>query len=147
MVVAGFRAFRQPPGPFEPVEAALLRKWLRGEWVWVFSEELLDEYREVLLARGVRTNRVNRFIELVAEHASIVVPRQVTAPLPDPGDAHVIGTARASGTSVLTRNVADFPPSVVRAVTPEGALKEIETHLRHPMVRRRRRGPKARVAR
>ena len=102
------------------------------------SEDMLDEYREVLLARGARSVRVNRFVELVAEHARIVVPRRVTGPLPDPDDAHVIGTARASGTAVLTRNTADFPPSRVRAISPEGALQEIETYLHHPMVRRRR---------
>jgi predicted nucleic acid-binding protein len=138
VVVAGIRAFRQPPIPSEPIEAALFRKWLRGEWTWVVSEELLDEYREVLLTRGARSVRVNRFVEVVAKHARMVVPRQLRAPLPDPDDAHVIGTARASGTAVLTRNVTDFPPSLVRAISPEDALKEIETYLHHPMVRRRR---------
>ncbi len=48
-MVAGFRAFRQPPDPSEPIEAVLFRKWLQGEWTWVASEELLDEYREILL--------------------------------------------------------------------------------------------------
>ena len=99
VVVAGFRGFRQPPSPLEPIEASLFRKWLRGEWTWVTSEELLDEYRDVLLARGARPVRVNRFVEMVAEHARMVVPRRVSGPLPDPDDAHVIGTARASGTT------------------------------------------------
>lgn len=42
-------------------------------------------------------------------------------------------------TAVFTRNIADYPPSRVRAIPQENALAEVETYLRHPIVRRRRR--------
>ena len=142
VVIGGVRAFQQPPVPSEPVEASLLRRWLRGEWQWIVSAEMLDEYRNVLLTRGARPSRVARLIVLVSQHSRVVGARRVRATLPDPDDEHVIGTARAAGCAVLTRNVAHFPASLVRSVTPEQAMAEIDVYLRHPMRRRRLNRPR-----
>lgn len=137
VLVAGVRAFQLPPAASDPPEAVLLQRWLRREWNWAASTELLDEYQYTVLVRGASPGRVERIIELVSQNVRLVVPRPVPEVLPDPDDAHVIGTARAAGTAVLTRNIEHFPASVIRSVTPQQAMAEIDAYMRHPMRGRR----------
>lgn len=138
VVVAGVAAFRRVRRPDEPFEAALLRRWRQGEWRWVTSEPLLEEYRDVLIARGARAEKTERIAALIRKHARLVEPRRIAEPLRDPDDAHVIGTARAAGAPVVTRNVAHYPAHLVKCFTPADAWVQVDAYLKHPMTRRPR---------
>ena len=138
IVVAGAGAFARPALPSEPIETQLLRQWMDGQWNWVTSAELLAEYQALLIQRGAPERRVLRAITRIRERARLVLPRPVTIGLPDPGDAHVIGTALAGRSPIVTRNVRHYPADLVTALTPDQAEERIQEYLRHPLVRRRR---------
>ena len=100
---------------------------------------LLAEYEEILLRGGAPLARVQRILTQIKKRARIVPPHAVATPLRDPGGAAVIGTARASGAPILTRNVSDYPASLVTVCTPEEMMGRIEAYLNDPMYRRRQR--------
>jgi predicted nucleic acid-binding protein len=138
IVVAGAGAFARPAVPSEPVETQLVRRWMAGQWRWVTSEELLTEYVALLIERGAPESRVYRVINKIGERARIVVPRSVPQSLPDPDDAHVIGTARAAGAPIVTRNTRHYPAGLVTVITPQQMEERIREYLKHPMSRRRK---------
>ena len=45
--------------------AEIVRRWARGEFTWLFSNDLLDEYSEKLLERGADVADVAFFIKQV----------------------------------------------------------------------------------
>jgi predicted nucleic acid-binding protein len=139
ILVSGAGAFVRPASLSEPTETELLRRWLNEDWVWVTSEPLLAEYEEILLRGGAPLARVQRILAQIKDRARIVTPHPVATPLRDPGDAAVIGTARASGAPIVTRNVNDYPASLVTVCTPEEMIARIEAYLKDPMYRRRQR--------
>lgn len=138
VLVAGAAAFRRAREPDEPFEAALLRRWRKGEWRWVTSEPLLTEYRDVLILRGAKAEKAERIVDLIRTHARLVEPKPIAEPLPDPDDAHVIGTARAAGAPVVTRNVVHYPAHLVKCLTPADAWVQVDAYLKHPMTRQPR---------
>jgi hypothetical protein len=79
----------------------------------------LAEYTALLIERGAPEPRVLRAIATIRDRARIVIARPVTQALPDPEDAHVIGTALAGGSPIVTRNVRHYPADLVTALTPE----------------------------
>ena len=138
VVIAGAAAFRdQPPQPQEnePLETQLVRRWLDGHWRWVTSEELLEEHQEILIRRGAPERRARGYVQFIRESARVVVPRAVKEPLRDPDDSHVIGTVRAAGAPLVTRNVEDYLGRRPRVLTPEETVREVDSYLRHPMVK------------
>lgn len=110
---------------------------MAGQWRWVASEELLAEYAALLIERGAPEPRVLRAIAVIRERARIIVARPVTQGLPDPADAHVIGTARGGGAPIVTRNVRHYPAGLVTVLTPQQMEARIQEYLKHPMLRRR----------
>ena len=138
IVISGAGAFARPISPTEPIETTLLRRWLIGEWTWITSDPLLSEYQELLLRRGAPEPRVRRIISEIRARSRMVVPRTVKVSLPDPGDAHVIGTSLAGGGPILTRNVTDYPATLVTTVSPEQMSEVIDRYTSDPMYRRRR---------
>ncbi len=57
VLVAGVSAFRKPYVPGKNPSADLLYRWAgKGNFVWLVTEDILDEYKEVLKRLGVRSN-------------------------------------------------------------------------------------------
>lgn len=142
IVVAGAAGFPwRPPtlGETRPLEAEIMERWLNAHWRWATSEELLEEHESLLVRLGAPEERARRIVGLIRERARIVVPRSVDPrALPDSDDAHVVGTVRAAGASLVTRNVDHFPPAIgIRVYAPDQMVEEIDRYLSHPMTRRR----------
>jgi hypothetical protein len=136
IVVAGAVGFSRQPLLVVAPETRIIKHWLGGEWKWATSEELLAEHEDVLIRRGASDEKAHRIVEMIREGARMVVPKPYEAPLPDPGDRHVVATVRTAGVPLCSRNVQHYPESVIRVYTPEEMLVEIDRYLQHPMVRR-----------
>lgn len=138
VLVSGAGAFARPAAPNEPIETTLLRCWMDKQWIWIASAPLLAEYQEILLRRDVPQSRVGYILTEIGKRAKVVSPRRVSGSIPDPEDAHVIGTALESGAPILTRNTGHYPSGLVAAITPEQMMDRIRDYLSHPMYRPRR---------
>ena len=70
VLVAGIAGFREPFVPGRNPSADVLQKWAeRGNFIWLVTEDILDEYKEVLKRLGVRRNLIGRVISLIRERA------------------------------------------------------------------------------
>ncbi len=105
------------------VPARLLDLALSGHIEVVVSNELLAEYREVLLRPKFRFSEgdVDAVLELMRSRAISVVPVPQPVTTPDPKDQFVIDLAATSGAVVVTDNTRHFE-GFPRVVTPAEAL-------------------------
>lgn len=107
VLVAGIAGFRSDP-PRTP-SAVLLRDWCESPtFIWLVTEEILEEYVEVMTRLNVRG--AARIARLIGEEAETV---QVTARiggLPHAGDAHFAECAESGRADFLvTLNRKHFP--------------------------------------
>jgi predicted nucleic acid-binding protein len=112
-VIRGARAFRQkPPVPDTP-ELILILSWVEDEhaFEWLFSEAILEEYREVLRRLRVPRNAAGRFINRLHEAGVLVEVRERGEYSPDPKDDPFYHCAIGGGADyIVTDNTRDFPP-------------------------------------
>ena len=68
-VIRGARALRQKPSAPDTPELLLILSWIEdeGAFDWLFSETILEEYREVLRRLKVPRNAAGRFINLLRD--------------------------------------------------------------------------------
>ena len=117
VVIAGAAAFRG--APLHPVtdSGRFLLKWIEdGHFQWLYTEEILDEYKEVLKRFGVRPAAIGTFINLVREEGVLIRVRKNPGISPDPADDPFCACAEAGDASfIVTLNPRDFPQSRIRA--------------------------------
>jgi len=113
VVIRGARAFRQkPPQPNRP-ELTLLEGWIEDErlYEWLFSDAILEEYRQVLGRLKVPANAVGRFVNLLRAGGTTVNQPVTGTFSPDPQDDPFYQCALAGNAdAIVTDNVKDFPP-------------------------------------
>ncbi len=98
----------------------VLQAWMAGRFRWVISEEIFDEYREVLLelASGKPEVDVNRILKLVAVGAEKVRPVAFARPIcTDADDDKFLGAAVAAG--------AEFVVSGDKALLKVGTFRQV----------------------
>jgi len=113
VLVAGISGFRDSP-PRVP-SAALLRAWTESStFVWLVTEDILSEYREVL--ERLNVHAAAEIVALIREEARFVRVTRHIEGLPDRDDAAFVDCA-ANGDAdfVVTLNPKDFPQSKLRA--------------------------------
>ena len=117
VLVAGIAGFREPFVPGRNPSADVLQKWAeRGNFIWLVTEDILDEYKEVLKRLGVRRNLIGRVISLIRERAEEIKLRSSIEISPDPGDepfCHCSEQGKAD--FIVTLNPDDFPQEHLRA--------------------------------
>jgi hypothetical protein len=70
--------------------ARLLREWAqKGSFVWLITDEVLDEYKNVLAICRVRPHVIGRVINLLRKHGERVQPGSSLNLSPDPDDNHI----------------------------------------------------------
>lgn len=132
VVVRGIRAFRQqPPDPTTP-ELRLLAGWVEDGnlFEWLFSDAILDEYREVLRRLRVPPATVGRVVNLLRQGGTLVETNDGGSFSPDTDDDVFYYCALdGDGDLIVTDNTRDFPPLEARKrpriVKPIDALKHI----------------------
>jgi predicted nucleic acid-binding protein len=111
VLVAGISGFREPFVPGRNPSADLLQGWAdRNNFVWLITEDILDEYKEVLKRLGVRSSLIGEVINLIRERAEAVKLRSSAEISPDPkDDAFCLCAESGNANFVVTLNPKDFP--------------------------------------
>jgi len=117
VLVAGVSGFREPFAPGRNPSADVLHEWAeRGDFVWLVTEDILEEYKEVLKRRGVRASLIGRIINLVRERAEAVNERSPDEISPDPkDDAFCLCSEKGQADFIVTLNPRDFPQGRLKA--------------------------------
>jgi len=113
VVIRAARAFRQqPPEPNTP-ELRLILTWRDDPEVftWLYTQEILTEYREILRRLKVPRNAAGRFINLLGQAGEEVTEPETGEFSPDPKDDPFYHCALGGDADyIITDNVRDFPP-------------------------------------
>lgn len=111
VLVAGVSGFREPFVPGRNPSSDILHRWAgQTNFVWLITEDILDEYKEVLRRLGVRPNRIGTLINLIRERAEQVKIRSSVEISPDPkDDAFCLCAESGNADFIVTLNSKDFP--------------------------------------
>jgi predicted nucleic acid-binding protein len=117
VLVGGISGFRKPYVRGKNLSADLLYRWAeRGDFVWLVTEEILDEYKEVLKRLGVRPNLIGTVINLIRERAEVVDVRASDEISPDPKDDPFCRCSEEGNADfIVTLNSKDFPQERLKA--------------------------------
>lgn len=117
VLVAGIAAFRQS-GTQSPVPSAkFLRDWIEHDtFLWLISEAIIDEYKEILARLGVRPHHIGTALNLIRSQAEEVPDSAGGNISPDPDDEPFCTCAEVGKADfIVTLNHDDFPPHLLRA--------------------------------
>lgn len=121
--MAGISGFRAPFVPGRNPSADVLHKWgERNNFVWLITEDILEEYKEVLKRLRVRPNLIGKVINLIRELAEGVKVRSSVEISPDPDDdPFCLCAEQGKADFIVTLNPKDFPEDHLKAkVVPPG---------------------------
>ena len=127
VLVAGISGFREPFVSGRNPSADVLHRWAeRNNFVWLITEDILEEYKEVLKRLGVRPNLIGKVVNLIRERAEEVKVRASAEISPDPkDDAFCICAESGKADFIVTLNLKDFPQHRLKAkvVSPGGGWR------------------------
>lgn len=117
VLVAGVSGFRDPFVPGRNPSADVLHRWAeKSDFIWLITEDILDEYKEVLKRLRVRSNLIGRVINLIRERAEEVKARGSIEISPDPKDEPFCFCAEEGRADfIVTLNPEDFPQDRLKA--------------------------------
>jgi uncharacterized protein len=117
VLVAGIAGFREPFAPGRNPSADVLQKWAEKDtFIWLITEDILDEYKDVLKRLGVRRNLIGRVISMIRERAEEIKVRSSIEISPDPKDEPFCHCSeQGKGDFIITLNPDDFPQEHLRA--------------------------------
>ena len=117
IVVAGISGFRPQYIPGRVPSADLLHRWADEEhFVWLYSEDILAEYKEVLKRLHVRSAAIGALINFIRERGDSVEIHSSAEISPDPKDnAFCICAEEGNADFIFTLNPKDFPQSRLKA--------------------------------
>ena len=117
VVVAGISGFRYQYAQGRIPSADLLHRWADEEhFVWLYSEDILAEYKEVLKRLHVRSAAIGALINFIRERGESVEIRSSGEISPDPkDDAFCICAGEGRADFIFTLNPKDFPQSRLKA--------------------------------
>jgi len=117
VLVAGISGFRGPFVHGRNASADVLYRWgEKNHFVWLITEDILDEYKEVLKRLRVRSNLIGRVVNLIRERAEEVKVHASAQISPDPkDDAFCLCAESGKADFVITLNSKDFPQARMKA--------------------------------
>ena len=95
----------------------MLHRWAeKNNFVWLVSEDILDEYKEVLKRFRVRPNVIGKVVNLIGERAEKVEVRTSVEISPDPkDDPFCLCAEQGKADYIVTLNLKDFPQDRLKA--------------------------------
>ena len=123
VLVAGISGFREPFVLGRNPSADALHRWAEdNNFVWLVTEDILDEYKEVLKRLRVRSNLIGTVINLIRERAEEVRARSTVEISPDPkDDPFCLCSEHGKADFIVTLNPKDFPEDWLKAkIVPPG---------------------------
>ena len=117
VLVTGISGFREPFVLGRNPSADVLHRWAeRNNFVWLITEDILEEYKEVLKRLRVRPNLIGKVINLIRERAEEVKVHASAQISPDPkDDAFCLCAESGKADFVLTLNPKDFPQEQLKS--------------------------------
>jgi putative PIN family toxin of toxin-antitoxin system len=117
VVVAGISGFKGAYVPGKNPSADVLFNWADQEgFTWLVTEDILDEYKEVLKRRNIRPALIGKIINLIRERAEVIKVRPSAQISPDPDDNGFCECAeQGKADSIVTLNLKDFPQGKLKA--------------------------------
>jgi predicted nucleic acid-binding protein len=117
VLVSGISGFRKPYVPGKNPSADLLYRWTeKGNFVWLVTEDILDEYKGVLKRLGVRSGLIGTVVNLIRERAEKVDVRAYFEISPDPKDDPFCHCSEEGNADfIITLNPKDFPQERLQA--------------------------------
>jgi predicted nucleic acid-binding protein len=130
----GIRAFfsrdKQAPASEISAPTALFIAWQRDlpAFDWVYSEDILDEYKNVLNELRLRDLYIGQLIAAIRKAGTLVTPMSFPDVSPDPADNIFYAAAEAAnGAQIVTNNLKHFPQTdTVQVLSPEQALAQLQ---------------------
>ena len=115
--MAGISGFREPYVSGRNPSADVLHRWaVKNNFVWLVTEDILDEYKEVLKRLRVRSGLIGKVVNLIRERAEEVKVRSLQQMSPDPkGDVFCVCANEGEADLIVTLNPKDFPQTSLRA--------------------------------
>lgn len=124
VLVAGISGFRERFVPGRNPSADVLHRWAgKNHFVWLITEDILDEYKEVLKRLRVRSHLIGKVINLIRERAEGISLRSAIEISPDPkDDPFCLCAQEGEADFLITLNPSDFPQGLLHAavVLPKG---------------------------
>jgi predicted nucleic acid-binding protein len=117
VLVAGISGLREPFVPGRNQSADVLHRWgERNNFVWLITEDILEEYKEVLKRLRVRPSLIGKVINLIRERAEGVKVRSSVEISPDPkDDPFCVCAEQGKADFIVTLNPNDFPEERLHA--------------------------------
>jgi predicted nucleic acid-binding protein len=117
VLVAGISGFREPFIRGRNPSADVLHRWgEKNHFVWLITEDILDEYKEVSKRLRVRPNLIGRVVNLIRERAEEVKGHSSIEISPDPKDDPFCFCAEEGKADfIITLNPSDFPNEHLKA--------------------------------
>ena len=126
VLLAGIAGFKSLDIPLKNPSAQLLWDWTeRDTFVWLVSDAILLEYKQVLTRLRVRRPLLGKVINLIREEAEFVAVSTSPDISPDPGDDPFCACAETGGADfIVTLNPKDFPQPLLSAhvIRPGGSI-------------------------
>ena len=118
VLVAGISGFKETYLAGKNPSADVLHDWAEEHnFSWLISEEILDEYKEILKRLRVRSHLIGRIVNLVRERAEEVKVRYSIEISPDPeDDPFCLCAEQNKADFIVTLNPKDFPQDRLKAV-------------------------------
>jgi predicted nucleic acid-binding protein len=126
VVLAGISGFRNQYVAGRIPSADLLHRWADEEhFEWLYSEDILAEYKEVLKRLHVRSAAIGTLINFIREGGESVEIRSSAEISPDPKDnAFCICAEEGQADFIFTLNPKDFPQSRLKAKVIQPVLTQ-----------------------
>ncbi len=117
VLIAGISGFREPYVPGRNPSADVLHRWgEKSNFVWLVTEDILGEYKEVLKRLRVRSSLIGTVVNLIRERAEEVKIRVSFEISPDPkDDPFCLCAEQGKADFIVTLNLKDFPPERLKA--------------------------------
>ena len=126
VLVAGVAGMKDSIHETNAASATFVQRWVEERTlVWLISDEILEEYREVLARLGVRRPLIGKIVNTLRAKGEDVKPGPTRNLSPDPDDNHICDCAEYGDADfIVTLNPKDFPQASLRAkvISPSDPL-------------------------